>query len=85
MEDADLKLEPNLLNVFGGSGGGVSSDSVLPVLCLLVEARGLFIYLARINRSIAVSASSASIGTGGRLFVGLYVLFDATLPTFFMF
>lgn len=71
MDDADLKLEPNLLNVLGGRGGGVSSDSVLPVLGRRVEAKGLFMYFARINRSMAVSASSASIGTGGLLFCGL--------------
>jgi hypothetical protein len=83
MEEADLK--PNLLKVLGGSGGGVSSDSVLPVLCLFVEAKGLFMYFARMKRSMAVSASSASIGTGALLFWGLYVLLDEILPTFFMF
>jgi len=42
-------------------------------------------YFCRINLSIAESASSASNGMGGFVFVGLYIRFDAMLPTRFMF
>lgn len=66
MEDADLK--PNLLPVFGGSGGGWSSEFVLPVLCLVGGFAALSTYFCRMNLSIAESASSASKGTGGLVF-----------------
>lgn len=69
MEEADLK--PNRLPVFGGSGGGVSSDEVLPVLCFLAPARDRCIYFERMNLSIAGSTSSASTGMGGFLLSGL--------------
>lgn len=72
MEDADLRL--NLLPVFGGSGGGWSSELVLPVFwrdCPCANGFLLSAYFCRINRSIAESASSASIGIGGLVFLGL--------------
>lgn len=80
MEEADLK--PNLLPVLGGKGGGWSSEFVLPVSCL---AAALSAYLLRMNLSMAESASSASIGTGGRLLVGLYIRLEMVLPTRFIF
>ena len=84
MEDADRN--PNLLGVFGGNGGGVSSDPVLPVSCLRDdELSPVVMYLALIYRSMAESASSASIGTGGLLPSGLYILLEVTLPTFLIF
>lgn len=42
MDDADLR--PNRLPVFGGSGGGVSSEEVLPVLCFLAPGRARCMY-----------------------------------------
>lgn len=62
MEEADLK--PNLAEFFGGNGGGVPS-SRSGYLGLPELLATLFIYFALINRSIAPSASSTSIGTGG--------------------
>jgi hypothetical protein len=69
MEEADLK--PNLLPVFGGRGGGWSSEFVLPVLCFAGGLTDLSTYFCRMNLSIAESASSASKGIGGRVFWGL--------------
>jgi hypothetical protein len=69
MDDADRK--PKRLGVLGGSGGGVSSDSVLPVLWVLVEPNARFMYFWRINLSMAPSASSVSTGIDGLLFWGL--------------
>ncbi len=66
MLEADLK--PNLLPVFGGRGGGWSSEFVLPVLCLVGGLTALSWYFCRMNLSIAESASSASKGTGGLVF-----------------
>jgi hypothetical protein len=67
MEVADLN--PNLLPVFGGNGGGISSEFVLPVSCLAAAA--LSAYFCLMKRSIAASASSASMGMGGLVFWGL--------------
>lgn len=86
MEDADRK--PNRLPVFGGRGGGWSSvePELLPVSLDFIGVGAAFeVYFCRINLSIAESASSASNGIGGLVFVGLYILFDAILPTRFMF
>jgi len=71
--DESGNLKPNLLGVLGGRGGGVSSDSVLPVVCdgVALGVDVLLAYFKRINRSMAESASSASTGTGGFLFWGL--------------
>lgn len=67
MEDADLK--PNLCPVFfGGSGGGWSSEFVLPVLFRACAVTALSWYFCLINLSMAESASSTSIGMGGRAF-----------------
>lgn len=85
MDVADRRL--NRDGVFGGSGGGVpSSDSVLPVSCFgACRAGPVPMYFARMNRSMAESTSSASMGTGGFLFSGLYRLLDAMFPIFRMF
>ena len=61
IEEADLK--PNLDPVFGGNGGGWSSEFELPVSCRAATACSW--YFARINLSIAESASSISNGIGG--------------------
>lgn len=82
MEEADLK--PNFVEFFGGKGGGVPS-SARTFLDRLGSVTTLFMYFCRMKRSIAESASSASTGTGGFLLSALYILFDATFPTFFMF
>jgi hypothetical protein len=74
MDEADRN--PNLLPVFGGSGGGVSSDSVLPVVpvscrtgaCARPPPKLLSWYFCLINRSMAESASSASNGMAGFAF-----------------
>ncbi len=83
MDDADLK--PNLLPVFGGSGGGLSSEFVLPVLFRAGPSNTLSWYFFRMNLSIAESASSASNGIGGLVLLGLYMRFEATFPTRFIF
>jgi hypothetical protein len=83
IDEADLK--PNLLPGFGGSGGGWSSEFVLPVFCRACALIALSWYFCLINLSIAESASSASNGTGGLVFSGLYIRLDATFPTRFIF
>ncbi len=83
MDDADLK--PNLLPVFGGSGGGLSSEFVLPVLFRAGPFRTLSWYLFLINLSIAESASSTSNGIGGLVLLGLYMRFEVTFPIRFIF
>lgn len=83
VDEAPRKL--NFPGVFGGKGGGVSSDPVLPVWFLRIDDNAWFAYLARIKRSMAESTSSASSGTGAFLFSGLYSLLEAMFPTFFMF
>lgn len=72
--------------VFGGGGGGTpSSDSALRRDRPFPFALAVFVtYFALMNRSMAESASSASTGTGGCLLSGLYILFEALLPTFFI-
>ena len=74
---------------FGGSGGGRSSELVLPVFCR-VPGRESFRYIlcsyfARIYLSMALSTSSMSMGICGLTLRGLYVLFDSTFPIRFMF
>lgn len=83
IDEADLK--PNLLPVFGGRGGGWSSEFVLPVFCRACALTTLSWYFCLMNLSIAESASSASNGTGGLVLSGLYIRFDATFPTRFIF
>ena len=71
-DDLDFKLKkPPVLG--GRGGGGPSSESeVLPVPFFFASPfRDFCIYLALMNRSIAESASSASMGTGGFLFCEL--------------
>lgn len=67
IEEADLN--PNLLPVFGGSGGGWSSELELLPVSFREAARSE--YFPRINLSIAESASSASKGIGGFALLGL--------------
>jgi hypothetical protein len=69
MDAADRK--PTRLGVLGGRGGGVSSDSVLPVLCRLPVLKVRFMYFCRMYRSMAPSISSASTGSCTFLFWGL--------------
>ena len=74
---------------FGGSGGGRSSELVLPVFCR-VPGRESFRYIlcsyfARMYLSMALSTSSISMGICGFTLRGLYVLFDSTFPIRFMF
>ena len=84
------KVKPNRFPVFGGNGGGESSDSLPPVLSRL-GGRGLpsandrCSYFCLMNRSIAGSTSSASMGIEGLIFLGLYTLFEATFPVRFIF
>lgn len=68
---ADRRL--NLDEFLGGKGGGGPSSERGLVGCLpfVGFAATLFMYFCLMNRSIAESASSASTGTGGRLFSGL--------------
>lgn len=82
IEEADLN--PNLLPVFGGNGGGWSSEFVLPVLCLAGAFTDLSTYFCLMNLSNAESASSTSNGIGGFVFWGLYIRFDAVFPNRFM-
>jgi hypothetical protein len=63
IDDADLK--PNLLPVFGGRGGGWSSEFVLPVLFRTGALTARSMYFCLMNLSIAESASSTSNGMGG--------------------
>lgn len=83
------KVKPNRFPVFGGNGGGESSDGLPPILSRL-GGRGLpsandrCSYFCLINRSIAGSTSSASIGIEGLIFLGLYTLFEAMLPVRFI-
>lgn len=83
IEDADLN--PNLIPVLGGRGGGWSSEFVLPVCCCVCALGVRSWYFCLINLSIAESASSASKGMGGLAFCGLYIRFDEAFPTRFMF
>ena len=73
----------------GGSGGGRSSELVLPVFCRVPGRESfkyiLCSYLARMYLSIAPSTSSISMGICGLTLRGLYVLLDSTLPMRFMF
>ena len=80
IDEADLR--PNLLPVLGGGKGGWSSEFVLPVSCLFAARSA---YFPRMKRSIAESASSASIGIGGFALLGLYIRFEMVLPTRFIF
>lgn len=82
MDEADRN--PNLLEFLGGNGGGVSSLK-LGDLGLPGTLTVLFMYFFRMKRSMAESASSASTGTGGLVCPELYILFEATFPTFRMF
>jgi hypothetical protein len=66
IDEADLN--PNLLPVLGGSGGGWSSEFVLPVFCRLCVLTAGSWYFCRMNLSIAESASSASNGIAGFAF-----------------
>ena len=66
IDEADLK--PNRLPVLGGSGGGWSSEFVLPVLCRVGALMVRSWYFCRMNLSIAASTSSASKGIGGFAF-----------------
>ena len=87
MDDAERMFRRP--GVLGGSGGGMSSDPELPVLrwrLVLVDLeKAELIYFWRMKRSMAESASSASMGTGGFWPTGLYTLLDAALPTLRMF
>ncbi len=73
MDVADRR--PKRLGVFGGIGGGISSDSELPVSCRTGagadEENALLMYFWRMKRSMAESASSTSTGTGGLCACGL--------------
>jgi hypothetical protein len=87
-KNEDAALNPNLVDeeFFGGRGGGVpSSESGLLGLPEERTVATLLVYFCLMNRSIAESASSASMGTGGFRFSALYIWFEATLPTFRMF
>lgn len=74
---------------FGGSGGGRSSELVLPVFCRVPGLESFrYIrcsYLARMYRSMALSTSSMSMGICGLTLRGLYVLLDSMFPMRFMF
>jgi hypothetical protein len=74
---------------FGGSGGGRSSELVLPVFCRVPSRVSLMYtlcsYFCRMYLSIALSTSSMSIGICAFALRGLYVLFDSELPMRFMF
>ena len=74
---------------FGGNGGGLSSELVLPVFCCVPSRKSCMYmrcsYFCRMYRSIALSTSSISIGICGLTLRGLYVLFDSRLPMRFMF
>lgn len=91
--DADRRAKPNLLPGFGGNGGGWSSDELtlaFPVLCDAAlrpapPENSLNSYLRRMKRSMTPPASSTSTGISGLVLLGLYFLFDTTLPIFFMF
>ncbi len=82
-------MKPNRFPVFGGRGGGESSDDLPPVLFRLggrglPSARLRCSYFCLMNRSIAESTSSASRGIGGLMFLGLYTLLEAMFPVRFM-
>lgn len=76
-------MDRNLLVGFGG-GSGRCASSELCELTLALDGLSLvalvscgacdstLAYFSRMKRSMAESASSASIGIGGRLFLGLY-------------
>lgn len=64
-------LNPNRLPVLGGKGGGVPSSEPLALLGRVGALLLRLVYLARINRSMTESASSASMGMAGFLFSGL--------------
>lgn len=74
---------------FGGSGGGLSSELVLPVFCrVLGRVSCMYIrcsYFCRMYRSMALSTSSTSMGICGFTLRGLYVLLDSEFPMRFMF
>lgn len=74
---------------FGGNGGGLSSELVLPVFCRVPGRISCMYtrcsYFCRMYLSMAPSTSSTSMGICGLTFRGLYVRFDSRLPMRFMF
>src|ERR1700761_4595695 len=97
-DEEALNPNPKILPFFEGTGGGGESGSSRGgreeyEVGELSSRRGgsgfpsarLFSwYFLRINLSMAESASSASRGMSGFLFLGLYALFTAMLPLRFM-
>lgn len=89
--EVDVFLNPNPKRPvgFGGSGGGLSSELVLPVLFRVPGCTAPMntrcSYFCRMYRSIAPSTSSTSMGMWAFAPRGLYVLFDSALPMRFMF
>ena len=91
--EEERKPKPNFRPGFGGGGGGLSSELAVPpvyVLCAADRAgapaaKALCSYFCLMNRSIAESTSSTSIGTWGRELPGLYCWFELTFPTLRMF
>lgn len=73
---------------FGGNGGGLSSELVLPVFCRVPGRESVkYIrcsYFCRMYLSMALSTSSISMGIWGLTLRGLYVLLDSRLPMRFM-
>lgn len=87
--DAFRNVKPKRPVGFGGSGGGLSSELVLPVFCRVLGRESVMYilcsYFCRMYLSMALSTSSISMGICGFTLRGLYVLFDSRLPMRFMF